>query len=79
MIEIPKACIVAFMKSKKFHGCLMQREEKKTDEGENVFFKALAKNFLLKSKKNLCRPSIKWTSWEGNDKLHYYVILLKID
>ena len=23
---------------------------KKTDEGENVFFKALAKNFLLKSK-----------------------------
>ena len=35
---------------------------KKIDEGENVFFKALAKNFLLKSKKNLCRPSIKWTS-----------------
>ena len=29
----------------------MEREETKTEDGENVLFKALAKNFLLISKK----------------------------
>ena len=33
-----------FCESKKFLGCLIYREEK-TEDGENVFFKALAKNF----------------------------------
>ena len=35
-----------FYEKKKFLGCLMERA-KKTEDGQNVFFKALAKNFLL--------------------------------
>ena len=31
----------------------MQRDKKKTEDGKNVFFKALAENFLLKSKSSL--------------------------
>ena len=31
----------------------MQREEKKTEDGEHVFFKALAKVFLLTSERCL--------------------------
>ena len=53
---------------------------KKTEDGENVFFKSLANRVCLTSKS--CswfnkvvhgRPSIKWTSWRGND------MLLKVD
>ena len=40
----------------------MQREEKKTEDGENVFFKALDKNFCEHQKVVHGRPSIKWTS-----------------
>ena len=36
-----------FYESKKILGCLMKKKEKKTEDGENVFFKAVAKNFLL--------------------------------
>ena len=48
-------------------------KEKKTEDGENLFFKASANRFWLKLK---CyswfnkvvhgRLSIKWTSWKGN-------------
>ena len=60
-------------------GCLMQREEKKTEDGEHVFFKVLGKNFLLTSKVVYGWPSIKWTSWKGNYMLYYHVVLLKVD
>ena len=53
----------------------MQRE-KKTEDGKNIFFKALANRFWLASKSCLWfikivhgRPSIKWISLKGNDKL----------
>ena len=35
---------------------------KKTEDGENVFFKALDKNFCEHQKVVHERPSIKWTS-----------------
>ena len=44
-----------FHESKKFLGCLIQREEKKIEDGENILFKALAKNFLLTAKSCLWR------------------------
>ena len=37
--------------SKKFLGYLMRREEKKTEDGQNVFFKALAKISFFNIKK----------------------------
>ena len=58
MIEISKAC------------CLWKQEipwlfdverRKKTEDGENVFFKALAKNLFLTSKVFYGGPTIKWT------------------
>ena len=39
----------------------MYREERKTEDNENVFFKAFAKNFLLTSKVVHGQTSIKWT------------------
>ena len=49
MIEITKACIDAFMKVK--NSLVFQcRERKKTEDGENVLFKALAKSLMLTSK-----------------------------
>ena len=56
---------------------------KETEDGENLFFEALANRFWLTSK--ICswfnkvvhgRPFIKWTSWKGNDML---LKLLKVD
>ena len=54
MIEITKAFTVAFMKAR---NCLVVRckekrvnQEKKTENGENIFFKALANIFRLISK-----------------------------
>ena len=47
----------------------MQREEKK--DGENAFFKAIAKHFLLTSK------SCSWPFFYH--MLYYYLILLKVD
>ena len=60
-----KACIVAFMKAR--NSLIVWRREKKKNEedDENVFFKALAKKFLLKVVHG--RPSIKWASWKGNE------------
>ena len=53
---------------------------KKTEDGEDFFFKALADRFWLILKSSLwCnkvdhgQPSIKWISWKGND------MLLKLD
>ena len=44
VIEITKACVAAFMKAR---NSLVIWERKKTEDSENVFFKALAKIFLL--------------------------------
>ena len=49
MTEITKVCIVAFMKARNSF-VVWYGEKKKTEGGENVFFKA-AKKFLLTSKK----------------------------
>ena len=40
-----------FYESKKYLACLLKRKEKKTEDGENVFVKALAKTFLLMAKR----------------------------
>ena len=50
MIEITKVCIVAFMKARSSLLVWFREKEKKTQDGENLFFKALAKDFLLTSK-----------------------------
>ena len=47
VIEITKACIVAFIKARNSL-VVWCREKKETVDGENVFFKAVAKVFLLK-------------------------------
>ena len=54
-------------------------KSKKTEAGENVFFKAFAIKFLLTSKVVYDQHSIKWTSWIDNYMSYYYVILLKVD
>ena len=72
------------MKAKKIIGCLMQREtsqsERKAEDSEKLFVKALINRFLLASKSYLWfnkgahgRRFIKWTSWEGK------YMLLKVD
>ena len=56
MIEITKACTVAFMKTRnsfivrcreKHVNC---KKKKKTEDGENLFFKALRNRFWLATK-----------------------------
>ena len=61
-----------FYESKKFLGCLIQREKKRAGDGKNVFFKALAKKFLLTSKSCL------WLTFYQTDFFikRQYVILL---
>ena len=65
-----------FYESKKLLCSLMYREtcqfEKKRENGENIFFEDLANRFRLIIGAN-GRPSMKWTSWKGND------MLLKVD
>ena len=53
VIEITKSCIFAFMKARNSFVVCCRDKKKKTDNGENVFFKALAKIFLLISKSRL--------------------------
>ena len=77
MIEITKACIVAFMKARNSL-VVWCREKKKTEDGENVFLMLLLKIFCLHQKVVYGWPSIKWTSWNGNFIL-YNVILLKVE
>ena len=74
MIEITKACTVAFMKAR--NSLVVRCREKhvnwkkrKTEDGENLFFKALDNRFWLTSKSYSWfnkvvhgRPSIKRTS-----------------
>ena len=50
MIKITKTWIAAFMKVRN-PLVVWCREKKKTEDGENVFFRALAKIFLLIPKK----------------------------
>ena len=50
VIEITKACVAAFMKAIK------------TEDSENVFFKAIANNFFLTWICCRGRPSTKWNS-----------------
>ena len=60
-----------FYEGKKFFGCLMKREEKKTEDCESEFFKAIAKYFLLTWK------SCSWPTFDQIDFMkRYYVILL---
>ena len=49
VIEITKACIVAFIKQE-IPWLFDVERRKKTEDGENVFFKAFAKKFLCTSK-----------------------------
>ena len=68
MIEIAKSSTVTFMKAR--NSLVVQcREREKTDDYENVFFKALANRFWLTLKS--CswfnkvihdQPSIRWAS-----------------
>ena len=77
MIQIIKAHTIAFMKSRNsLFVPSRENKKKKTEDGENIFSKALANRFWLTSKNCLWfnkvfhgRPSIKWTSWRGNDML----------
>ena len=78
MIEITKACIVAFMKVTNSL-VVWCREEKKIEDGENVFSKALAKIFLLTSESCFWPTFYQMDLWKGNDMWYYYVILLKVD
>ena len=84
MIEITKACTVAFIKARNFISCSMKREtcqlEKNPGDWEIFFFNALANRFWLTSESYSwfnkvvhAWPFAKWTSWKGND------ILLKVD
>ena len=44
LIEIIKACVVAFMKARNSLVVWCREKKKKTENGENVFFKSLVKN-----------------------------------
>ena len=57
----------------------MQREEKRTEDGENVYFKALAKHFFVSIKKLFMVDLLSNGLHEKNNMLYYYVILLKVD
>ena len=46
-----------FHESTDFFGCLMKKKEKKTEDGEYAFFKALANPKVAHG-----RPSVTWTS-----------------
>ena len=79
MIEVTKARTVDFMKPRNSLVAWSGDREKKED-GENLFFKALAIKFWLTSKYRSWFnkvvhgwPSIKLTSWKGNG------MLLKLD
>ena len=49
-MEITKACIVTFIKARNSFIVWCWEKLKKTEDGENVFFKAFAIKFLLTSK-----------------------------
>ena len=77
MIEITKTSAISFIKQEipwLFNVEKKQTKKKKIEDGANLFFKTLANRFCLTSKNCLQfnrvdhgRPSIKWTSWKGND------------
>ena len=52
------------------------KQKKKTEDDENVFFKGLAENFFVNVKKLLMADL---QTEKGNDMLYYYVITLKVD
>ena len=85
VVEVTKACTVAFMKGRNYLVIRCREKHgnwKKSDDGENLFFKALANRFWLTSK-SYSRfnkvahgwPSIKWTSWKGK----WYVTKSRLD
>ena len=74
MIEITKACIVAFMKAK--NSLVVWCKEKKENRR---WWKLWLKICCEHQKVAYGRPSIKWTSWKDNDMLCYYVIIPKND
>ena len=75
VIEITKACTVALMKARNslvVHCRKKHVNWQKTKDGENLFFKAIANRFWLRSKSYTWfnkvvhgRPSFKLTSWKG--------------
>ena len=72
MTEITKGCTVGFMKAR---NCLGKK--KKTEDGENVLFKDLAKSFFVGMKKLFM---VKLLSNALHEKVICYIIkLLKVD
>ena len=70
-----KGMYSCFYESKTFLDCLMQRKEKKIEDGENVVFEAFAQNFLLTSKRMFMTDFLLNELHEkGNYILYYYVI-----
>ena len=78
-LKISQSINAAFYKSKKFLGLFDVERRKKTEDGENVFFKDLAKNLLLTSKSGLWPTFYRMDVMKSNDMLYYYVILPKVD
>ena len=67
MIEITKACTGAFMKARNSLILQCRENKKKTEMVKMYFLKLLLTDvvvFLVHG-----QPSIKWTSWKGNDML----------
>ena len=81
VIKITKSsCTVTFRKARNSLVIRCREERvswrKKTEDGENLFFKASANEFWITSKScswfnkvDHDRPSIKWPQWKGNDML----------
>ena len=79
MIEVTKACIAAFMKARNSLVVWCREKKNKREDGKNVSFKALAKNFVLTSKSCLWPTFYQMDLRKASDMLFYYVILLKVD
>ena len=86
VIEITKACTVAFIKATNSLVVWCREKhanwEKETEDGENLFFKAIGNKFWLISKIYSWfnevvhgKPSIKRTSWKGK----WYVTKSRLD
>ena len=77
VIEITKRCTVAFMKARNYLVVWWREEKRKTEDGENVLFKALAKNFFVGMSKLFM---VELLSNALHEKVICYIIkLLKVD
>ena len=73
MIEITKACIVAFMKSRNSLIVWCREKQKKQKMVKMYFLKPFLKIFCQYQNVVHSRPSSKWASWKGNE---WYATLL---